>query len=140
MQLSQKEVLIVPVILRNLSYEECKKIAEILSEFIDIETFVLVSSDFTHYGEGYGFSSFPSGKENFEKYDKSIVDSVVKLQGRTFYDEASRGTVCGIYGIAVLIELAKLKRWQGKLISYSTSADVSGDWESVVGYAGISFE
>jgi len=140
LQLSQKQTDIVPIIFKNLDYEECRKIGTILSEFVSDEIFFLVSSDFTHYGGGYGFTLFSAGKDNFEKYDKDIVDSVVKLQGKTFYDKASKGTVCGIYGITILIELAKLKRWHGELISYSNSADVSGDWENVVGYVGVGFE
>lgn len=66
LQLSQKKFSIVPILLKDLSYEECSKIAEILEGFIDNNIGVIVSSDFTHYGRNYGF--IPFTKDIQKKY------------------------------------------------------------------------
>lgn len=140
LQLTQNKFEIIPLVLKELSYEECKKIAETISKFINEKEFLLVSSDFTHYGKPYGFTPFDKPEINFKKYDSDIILEILELNGKNFYKKASSSTVCGIYGITILIELAKIKGWKAKLIDYSTSADVSKDWKTVVGYAGIIFE
>ena len=137
---SQKNFSIVPVLLKDLSYEECRKTAEILSNLINNETCLIVSSDFTHYGRNYGFLPFNSDiKENLYKLDLGIIDSIVNLNSKEVYEKASKSTVCGIFGLTILTEIAKIKKYKVKKIGYCTSGAVSGEWSSVVGYGGIIF-
>ena len=140
LQETQKEFSIVPIIFKSLSYEECKKIAGILSKLITNDIFILASSDFTHYGFSYGFTPFQNPKENLEKFDREVINEILKLNSEAFYKKASRSTVCGIYGLTILTEIAKLKAWKAHFVDYSTSAEVSGDWNNVVGYGGVVFE
>ena len=126
--------------LKDLSYEECRKTAEILSNLINNETCLIVSSDFTHYGRNYGFLPFNSDiKENLYKLDLGIIDSIVNLNSKEVYEKASKSTVCGIFGLTILTEIAKIKKYKVKKIGYCTSGEVSGEGSSVVGYGGIIF-
>jgi len=140
LQISQKKFSIVPILPKNLNYVDCKKTAGILSEFIREDTCLIVSSDFTHYGFNYGFIPFTENvKENLYNLDKDIIDEILALNSRRVYEKAGKSTVCGVLGLTILTEIAKIKKWKAKLIGYYTSGDVLGDWGNAVGYAGIVF-
>lgn len=141
LQVSQKKFEIVPIILSDLKYEECKKIAEILSGFINDKELIVVSSDFTHYGPSYGFVPFSGDiKGNMYKLDDEIILQILKKEGKAFYHLAGKSTVCGLYGITILTEVAKIKGWKPWLLEYYTSGDITKDYDNAVGYAGIVFE
>ena len=140
LQLSQKDFEIIPLIFNGLEYEECIKTAKVLSEFVSENVFVLASSDFTHYGPAYGFVPFYQPEKNLKKYDVEIIMEILKNDSKGFYDMAKKSTVCGIYAIAVLSEIAKIKKFKAKLVDYYTSGDVLKEWSNAVGYAGIVFE
>ena len=141
LQSSQKKFEIVPIILSNLSHEECKKIAEVLADFVKNNEIIIASSDFTHYGRDYGFLPFIEDvKENLYKLDDNIILQILKKNGKSFHNLASKSTVCGLYGITILVELAKIKGWKPGLVKYYTSGDITQDWSQAVGYAGIVFE
>lgn len=88
---------------------------------------VIASTDMTHY----------ETQRNAEKNDKLVIDTILRL------DEAAlQGTVethgismCG-YGpvSAALVASKALGATRGKLLSYKTSGDVTGDRAQVVGY------
>ena len=140
LQLSQKKFDIVPIILKNLSLEECKEFAYILSKFLKKEVCVIVSSDFTHYGINYGFVPFRENvRENIYKLDGEIINKILNSNSEEVYEKASKSTVCGLYGITILREIATIMGWKGKLVDYYTSGDIVKDWNNVVGYAGIVF-
>jgi len=140
LQLSQKNFDIVPILLKDMSDVACQQTAYILSKFLSDDICVLVSSDFTHYGSSYNFVPFTSNiKENLYKLDKEIINSILNLNSKEVYEKASKSTVCGIYGVTILTELAKIKKWKGKLVDYYTSGDISGDYSNFVGYAGVVF-
>jgi hypothetical protein len=140
LQLSQKSFDIVPIILTRLSYEDCIKVASMLAGFVNDDICLLVSSDFTHYGWSFRFVPFEDNvRENIYKLDKEIIQEILNLNAKKVYVKASESTVCGLYGLTVLTLIAKLKKWEGKLIDYYTSGDITKDWYNVVGYAGIIF-
>ncbi|MEK6820412.1 MAG: AmmeMemoRadiSam system protein B [Nanoarchaeota archaeon] len=141
LQLSQKNFDIVPIILKDMTDVACERTAYILSKFLTGEVCVIVSSDFTHYGTGYGFLPFTYNvRENLYKLDRGIIDEILSLNAKKVYEKARKSTVCGIYGVTVLTELARIMKWKSKLVDYYTSGDVSGDFSNCVGYAGIIFQ
>jgi len=140
-QITQPKAKIIPILLSNLTYEECKKTAEILSKFIDEDIGIIISGDFTHYGENYRFVPFTSDiKNNLYKLDKNIINEIINLNSKKVYEKAAKSTVCGICGITIITEIAKIKNWKAKLIDYYASGEISGDWDTCVGYAGIVFQ
>jgi len=140
LQVSQRKFEIIPILLRDLNYEECKKIAEILAKYIDNKTIIVISSDFTHYGINYGFVPFIKDIEkNLYKLDNEVLVEILKLNSKAVYDKARKTTICGLYGITIITEIAKIKNMKPKIINYYTSGDITGDYRNVVGYAGVIF-
>jgi len=161
LQESQKKFSIVPILLSGLSYEECVGVASIVSAFIDENIGLIISSDFTHYGANYGFYPFNGDlekldfsnlqksekehkiseviKKNLYYFDNEIIINILNKNSKKVFELASKSTICGLYGITIISEIAKIKNWKAKLVEYYTSGDVVDKWDSVVGYAGISF-
>ena len=140
LQLSQKQFDVVPIILKDMTDVACQRAAYILSKFVDKDICIIVSSDFTHYGLSYGFLPFAYNvKENLHSLDKGIIDSILALDSKSVYEKARKSTVCGIYGVTIVSELAKILGWKAKLVDYYTSGDITGDYSNCVGYAGVVF-
>ena len=91
---------------------------------------VIASSDMNHYES----DSVTRVK------DRSAIDQILALDPRGLYDTVREGNIsmCG-YGPATIMLTAarKLGASKAELIRYATSGDVSGDFDMVVGYAGI---
>jgi len=72
--------------------------------------------------------------------DRKAIDRILALDARGLYDTVrSEGiSMCG-YGptTAMLVAACALGATRAELVRYATSADVSGDTDRVVGYAGI---
>jgi AmmeMemoRadiSam system protein B len=99
--------------------------------------FVLViSSDFTHAGNNYGF---PISYERAEQTDKQAIKKIEQLNSEEFFDLARKTTICGRNAVVTGIELARYLRLKPRLIDFSSSTKLSGK-ENFVNYAGIVFE
>ena len=93
---------------------------------------IVASSDFTHYEE----NSFA------HQQDKALIEPILEMDVEKFYQVLNerRVTACGYGAMAsAMIACKNLGAKKGKLLSYATSGDVSGDTESVVGYGAIKF-
>lgn len=102
---------------------------------------VIASSDFTHYGRVYGYCPFRTNiKEGVYKLDKGAIERILQLDADGFLDYCSRteATICGKWPIATIIELCK--KTKGRLVKYCTSAEMTKDYENIVGYASMVFE
>jgi hypothetical protein len=94
------------------------------------ETLVIASSDMNHFE--------PDGLTR-EK-DSMAIEKMLALDPAGLYEVVRREriTMCGVGpAIAMLTAAKDLGAQQAELIKYATSADTSGDRETVVGYAGI---
>ena len=140
LQVSQENFKIIPVLLKGLGYEECKKIAEILAEFVNENVCLLVSSDFTHYGKNYGFVPFVKEvRKNLYHLDNESIINILNLNSKKVYELAEKSTICGLYGLTIISEIAKIKKMKAKLVGYYTSGDVVDNWDNAVGYGGVVF-
>jgi len=143
LQLNQEQDFnIIPILLKDLSYEDCRKISHVISQFLNEDIFLLVSSDFTHFGEIYGFVPFEQDiKRKLYDLDCRVIDEILKLNSEKVYTLASETTICGVYGITILTETAKIMNWKGKKVGYYTSGDITGvyDRNAVVGYGSVAF-
>ncbi len=105
-----------------------------------LNALIIASSDFTHFGEGYGF--VPTNGDPVEwvrKTDLKAVDAILKLDDDEFLNIARTTTICGSGAIATLINTMKGMNVNGKLLHYSTSYDVSRNKDMIVGYASVGF-
>jgi len=91
---------------------------------------LVASSDMTHY----------EPHDRAREKDAVAIERVLALDARGLLDTVKRFgiTMCGAVPTAVLLVAARqLGATRGELVTYATSGEVSGDYGSVVGYAGI---
>jgi AmmeMemoRadiSam system protein B/AmmeMemoRadiSam system protein A len=147
LQLVLPEAHVVPVLVGlETDRELCRRMAEALLELIDTQTAVVVSSDFTHHGAGYGYQPFVGEADlanTLVGLGRATVERLAALDstGYWYQVEVSGDTVCGRRPLAVLAELLEGGfAGSGRVIGVTTSGHVSGDWRSSVTYAATAFE
>ncbi|MFH1652704.1 MAG: AmmeMemoRadiSam system protein B [Pseudomonadota bacterium] len=129
----QPELTIVPICLSHLRVSECKEIGEAIADLIRSEEkdiLVVASSDMNHY----------ESQKRTEKKDNLAIEQVLKMDPEGLINTCSENgiTMCGVIPTAVMLFAArKLGKKNAKLIAHQTSGDISGDYDAVVGYAGI---
>lgn len=123
----------VPVTLSVLSAGDCRQVGESLAGIIeerDEPVLLVASSDMTHYETHRSASR--KDAEAIERILELDADGLIK----TVFSK--RISMCGIIPTAVMLFAAKALGATGaRLVRYTTSAETSGDYDQVVGYAGI---
>ena len=135
LQYYNPDIKIVPIVAtedRVATYKEIgKSIASALKELkLENSTLIVASSDMTHY----------ESQKHAEKNDKEAIEAILELNEDELIDKVKRLNIsmCGYIPITIMLVAAKLLGAKtAELISYQTSGDVTGDYSSVVGYAGI---
>ena len=143
LQYCLKDFEIVPILVGNFnSYSNLEQIANTLKKYIDEDTLIVVSSDFTHYGPNYNYVPFTQNiKENLEKLDSTAFNTIKELDPDKFYSflEETGDTICGRYPILILLNILKDKKLNVTLISYDTSGNILKDYTNSVSYMSIAF-
>jgi AmmeMemoRadiSam system protein B len=123
----------VPITVMSAPYRECEEMGASLSKAVKSygrPVLIVVSSDMNHY---------ESEKITMKK-DLAAIDKILSLDPEGLLKTVSDKdiTMCGVVPAAIAIVAAKGLGARGaRLVSHTTSAEVSGDREHVVGYAGI---
>ncbi|MBI5599247.1 MAG: AmmeMemoRadiSam system protein B [Deltaproteobacteria bacterium] len=131
--LHNPDAAIVPVTVMPTAWTECEMMGHALAEAIRSykkDVLIVVSSDMNHY---------ESDRVTREK-DKLAIDRVLKLDARGLIEitQDRNITMCGVVPAAIGIVAARLlNARKAELVDYATSGDSSGDYDHVVGYAGI---
>jgi len=97
---------------------------------IEKETLIVSSSDMTHY----------EPDDSVRSKDKAAIEAILELDEEKLFRRIRQMDIsmCGYGPVAVMLCAAKiLGARRAKLVKYETSGDASGDYSSVVGYAGI---
>ncbi|MBN1406125.1 MAG: AmmeMemoRadiSam system protein B [Candidatus Omnitrophica bacterium] len=133
MQYLRQDFKIVPMVLSRYNlpaYRELgKAIASAIKE-LKRNALIVASSDMTHHEE----------RIHAEKKDKIAIEEILKLNEEMLVEKVENLDIsmCGYIPTAVTIVAAKeLGAKQAVLAKYLTSGDVTGDYDSVVGYAGL---
>lgn len=125
----------VPVALGNLSLPDCRTLGEAVARVAGEEALpplLIASSDMSHYE--------PDGVAR--KKDGQAIDRILALDPEGLFRvvRSERISMCGVIpATVVLFASLALGAGSARLIKYSTSGDVSGDRDQVVGYAGMAF-
>lgn len=135
--LYNNELMILPIILGNVKLEELRKLGRFLA---DEDVTVIASSDFTHHGSAYGYSPFQNIKLELREHDMKAIELIQKLRVKEFHELGSNSTICGYKPITCLLQAMKSRGAKAKFLEYSTSADVTKDYENVVAYASMVFK
>lgn len=134
---------IVPILVGHLSDADYPEVAEAIGTQLDESTLIIASSDFTHYGPRFDYLPFDTNlKENLSGLDHQAFQKILQVDRAGFLDFKTRtgDTICGFRPIAVLLEILSGKGIrEGKLLHYTTSGAVTGDFTNSVSYASILF-
>ncbi len=134
---------IIPIAIGpDASFDDLKKIANVIKRYTDDKTLLVASSDFTHYGPNYGYVPFSDNvPENIKKLDFGAIKYIESLNARGFYDYVKKtgATVCGRHPITVLLLALEGEYAKAKLVHYETSGNLTGNYVNSVSYAGIVF-
>ena len=133
LQRFRKDIRIVPIAMMSMDYAICQDIGHAVARAVKSfkePVLIVASSDMTHY---------ESDKSAREK-DKKAIDRVLDLdpEGLLKTVRENRITMCGVIPATImLIACKELGAKKAELVDYATSGETSGDYEQVVGYAGM---
>ena len=132
-ELARKDFSFVPMVLAWAGDLVYKDIVESIVKSIKTlkkDVTIIASSDMTHY----------ESQTSASHKDEEAIKAILKLSETELLETIERLSVsmCGYIPAVVTIMAAKnLGAKRASLISYQTSGDITGDYSSVVGYAGI---
>lgn len=126
---------IVPIVILsedlNILKEIGREIAESIKESpIKNSLLLIASSDMTHY----------ESQSQAQRKDQEAINAILELNEDKLMQRIQRLSIsmCGYAPVIVMLSCAKLLGAnQATLVKYQTSGDVTGERDSVVGYAGI---
>ncbi len=135
LQILQPGFTFVPVALGTVRFEDLVTIGEAIGRVLAVsseEILLLTTSDLNHY----------ENDAATRLKDHKAVDRILALDARGLYDVCRNEAIsmCGLGPtVAMLTAVQRLGVTGAELVRYATSADVSGDYSAVVGYAGVLF-
>jgi MEMO1 family protein len=124
----------VPIALGAVRFEDLVAVGEALARVLaaNPEVLLLTTSDLNHY----------ENDATTRLKDKKAIEQILALNPRGLYDVCRNEDIsmCGLGpAVAMLTALRALAAKHAELVLYATSAHVSRDTSSVVGYAGFVF-
>jgi AmmeMemoRadiSam system protein B len=124
----------VPVSLGTVRFDDLVAVGEGLARVLaaNLDVLLLTTSDLNHYEDD----------ATTRLKDQKAIDQILALNPRGLYDVCRNAAIsmCGLGPtVAMLTALRSLGTTHAEVVRYATSADVSGDTTSVVGYAGLIF-
>ncbi|MGD0404739.1 MAG: AmmeMemoRadiSam system protein B [Candidatus Acidiferrales bacterium] len=131
-QLAEK-LRFVPVVLATQRYAELESLGHAVARVIAAHSepvLLVASTDMNHY-ESDAITRVK---------DQKAVERILALDPRGLYDtvRSEEISMCGYAAtVAMLVAMRDLGAKDAELIRYATSGDITGDWNEVVGYAGI---
>ncbi|MEW6456895.1 MAG: AmmeMemoRadiSam system protein B [Acidobacteriota bacterium] len=124
---------IVPICIQMNSYEKLNEFGKNLAKAIKLfnrESLIIASTDMSHYVT----------QKIAEKKDHMAVEKIINLDPKGLYETVKKENIsmCGIAPVTVALSTSiELGANFAELVKYATSGEVSGDFDQVVGYAGI---
>jgi AmmeMemoRadiSam system protein B len=116
---------IVEMVYGDENPKNIKKIIDFLLSYEDIG--VIISTDLSHF---YNL-------KKAQELDGICLEAIDKSNTELF---AKGCEACGILGMRAMVDVAKEKGMKPYILDYRTSADVSKDTTSVVGYVSVAYE
>jgi len=136
LQYFRRDIKLVPIIFSHASNATYREIGIELARAIKAlnrEVVIIASSDMTHY----------EPQEQAKEKDTQAIEAILNLDEDELLRRINKLNIsmCGYAPTVALIAAAKeLEATSAELVKYQTSGDITGDYSSVVGYAGIIIE
>jgi len=138
LQYLKKDFEFVPIIISSDQLSSLKGLGKEIAGLINrnnlkSSTLLIASSDMTHY----------ESQQEAERKDNEAIEAILELDEDKLMKRITglNISMCGYAPVITVISAAKaLGAKKARLIKYQTSGEVTGDTESVVGYAGVIIE
>jgi hypothetical protein len=123
----------VPMCCQLAEIDEYQKVAGEIFEAIKLykqEIFFVASTDMSHYEPD------PTAR----KKDRIALESILNFDEEDLIRKVKKENIsmCGVAPVSIFINcMKKINAKKAEVVLYQTSGDTSGDYSSVVGYAGI---
>ena len=133
LQVQQQDLHIVPIVIGTSEFHALRDLGEALGDVIgssEEEVLIVASSDMNHY-ESDALTRIK---------DHKAIERILALDARGLWETVMSEDIsmCGFGPAVVTLTAAKiLGAMSATLVRYATSGDISGDYDRVVGYAGI---
>ncbi|MHA1377532.1 MAG: AmmeMemoRadiSam system protein B [Candidatus Helarchaeota archaeon] len=122
---------IVPIMMTSSKFADYKIIGETLADTISNKNAVIIAStDFTHFESG----------DFARSQDQKAINAIKKIDGELLFKTVRENSIsmCGYASTSVaLIASKKLGANNVELLKYANSGDITGDYNSVVGYGSL---
>ncbi|MEI7484274.1 MAG: AmmeMemoRadiSam system protein B [Ignavibacteriota bacterium] len=113
---------ILPVIVGKTDH---KQFSELLEKYFTNDSVIVASVDLSHFNK----------YNDAVKIDEHSIECILNFNSGGI----RKAQIDSPYAIAALLDLAKRKDWEVKLLDYKNSGDIVSDRSSVVGYSAIVF-
>jgi AmmeMemoRadiSam system protein B len=125
---------LIPIAIGTVRFDDLVALGEALARVLaaNPDVLLLATSDLNHYEDD----------ATTRRKDQQALHEILAQNPRGLYDVCRNAaiSICGLGPtVAMLTALRILGTTHAELVRYATSADVSGDTTSVVGYAGLIF-
>ena len=132
---------LIPIIVGELSTDNVRTFADALKSELGPRDLLIISSDFIHYGEDYGFVPFGAPVQpQIRAYDLRTVSAISALDSDAFerFAHDNPHAACGINSLRVLSALYEHTGQRVTELAYDTSGRRSGDDDASVSYIALS--
>ncbi len=133
LQYFKEGIRLVPIVLSHAAGTAYKEIGKAMAQaikYLNKSVIIIASSDMTHY----------EPQASAQRKDSQAIEAILDLDEDKLLRRVSELNIsmCGYAPTVSLISAAKELGAKGaELIKYQTSGDTTGDYASVVGYAGV---
>ena len=133
LQYFREDFAVVPICLKRLSLEECRILSEAITSAVKKtgrKVLIVASSDMSHY------ETHDSAKSK----DRKAIDRILQLDAKGLHETVEKNSIsmCGVNPATVMLMASKdMGAEHAELVNYMTSGETSGDFDRVVGYAGM---
>ncbi|MCE4614088.1 MAG: AmmeMemoRadiSam system protein B [Desulfurococcales archaeon] len=135
---------LVPIVTKPFTPDKARYYAENIMKVLgdlDRKPLFIVSSDFTHHGPMYGYVLYTVNPiDKVGELDRSFIKKITEKDTIGFFNMVREynSTICGWPGIMILMEIARGKGWELRLLKYYNSGELTGDPSVIVGYSSLS--
>ena len=133
---------LVPLTLGQLDAPHLDDAARAIAPLLDGHTAVVASSDFTHYGDRFGYTPFRDDvPARLSALDHGAIAPILARDAAAFdaYCRDTSATICGQDPIGLLLRLLPPTA-TGRELAYDSSGARTGDYDSCVSYAALAFD
>lgn len=134
---------LVPLYVGRMSTKDYAAAAEAIAPWIDKDTLLVASSDFTHFGPRFGYTPFSDDKpEKLQALGDQGAAPILEcdFDGFAAHLEKTGDTICGRGPIQLLLRILSVGGGaQGVRAAFDTSGNMTGDWSNSVTYQSIVF-